>query len=389
MTLAVLRRSVTDSNNARDSALRTDKAKDQFLAMLSHELRTPLAPALMAVTVLESDVRLPEDVRDDLSMIRRNVELELMLVDDLLDVTRITNGKLRLHFEPVAAHALLREVVEMYTSEIQQKRLRVEWRLDAGCDSLSADAGRLTQVFWNLLRNSIKFTPEAGTISFASSNDAEGRLVVRVSDSGVGIASDMLPRVFDAFEQGRHGTGTAGVTGLGLGLLIARSITELHGGSITAQSEGEGLGATFTVVLPSFPNLSLPVAEASSDNTDFEQLRILLVDDHRDTAKAISRLLVMEGHSVASASTVADALSLAAQAEFDLVISDIGLPDASGLELMRELRVRYNLKGIALTGYGGESDRSQSREAGFLRHLVKPVSMQQLKAAIRVAGAIA
>jgi CheY-like chemotaxis protein len=248
---------------------------------------------------------------------------------------------------------------------------------------VDADPARLQQVLWNLLRNAGKFTPAGGCVSIRTRNE-DARLVVEVADTGQGIAADVLPRVFEPFEQGtdevtrRHG-------GMGLGLAIAKAVVDLHGGAIRAASEGEGKGATFTVALSlraAAPTIATP-DNAEPTVSSARPLRLLLVEDHADTAKMLARLLRLDGLDVQWAGTVAGAVELASAESFDVVVSDLGLPDGSGHDLMRRLLHDGPVRGIAMSGYGMEDDLRQSREAGFVEHLVKPVNLPQLREAIR------
>jgi two-component system CheB/CheR fusion protein len=373
------------------------QAKDHFLAVLSHELRTPLTPVLAAVSSLEEDAGLRRDLRDTLAMIRRNVELEARLIDDLLDLTRISRGKLELHRQWVDAWEILNHAVHICCArEVAAGRLRLELGLTPGDYRVWADGPRLTQVFWNLLSNAVKFTPDRGSITVRSHVEDKGGgrwLAVEVSDTGIGIEPERLSRVFDAFEQtDRHITRRFG--GLGLGLAVSKAILELHGGTLAAASAGRGYGATFTVRLPA----GLPHLDLDDTVVDFpsplrqpvpaseQPLRILLVEDHADTAAAMAALLDLIGHRVTVAGSVTAALAAADSASteggFDLVVSDLGLPDGSGLDLMPELARRHHLRGIALSGYGMEEDVRKSLAAGFARHLTKPVTLQTLKTAL-------
>ena len=381
---------------AKQVAEEANRAKDKFLAALSHELRTPLAPVLAVASVLEDDPRLAP-VREELAMIRRNVELEARLIDDLLDLTRLSRGRLEMHREVTDVRQILARAVQICCDhERAAGRLSVVIALAPGDHRVWADASRLTQVFWNLLNNAVKFTPAGGTITVRSCLDPRaGELTLEVADTGMGIELEMLPRIFDAFQQGEASVPRQ-FGGLGLGLAISRAIVVMHGGRITAASEGRDRGATFTVHLP----LSLPegledavVAEEAAVEEDREKalLRILLVEDHPDTAEAMAELLRLQGHQVLVAGTVSGALATAEAAArnggLDLVVSDLGLPDGNGLDVMRALSARYGLRGIALSGYGMEEDIRKSREAGFGRHLTKPVNPQSLKAALlEVAG---
>ncbi len=382
---------------ANTRAAAANAAKDRFLAVLSHELRTPLTPVLAIASALEEDERLPADAREALGRVRRNAELEARLIDDLLDLTRITRGKLELHREvvdlaEVLDHALLTCCAEPMTSG----RLRVTTQLAARDPRLWADAPRLSQVFWNLLNNAVKFTPEGGTITVSSTAEPgpDGDcLTVRITDNGIGIDPEILPRIFDGFEQGER-TITRRFGGLGLGLAVSKAIVEMHGGELTAESLGPGCGATFTVRLPSGP---LPVSTAERQlaglgppepPAEERRLHILLVEDHADTAAAIADLLANLGHRVSVAGSVAEGLAAAAANTgngdgIDVVLSDLGLPDGTGLDLMRELSERYGLRGIALSGYGMEEDVQRSHDAGFDVHLTKPVRFQAVVEAIR------
>jgi signal transduction histidine kinase/ActR/RegA family two-component response regulator len=369
-----------------------NQAKDKFLAMLSHELRTPLTPVLAAAGVLEHDERIPHDVREDLRMIRRNVAIQSRLVDDLLDLTRLGRGKIDLDTQNLDLAALLQEAATIVSPDLDAKEQVLELHLAAaeGCH-VQGDGARLQQVFWNLLKNAIKFSPGRGTIRVKAQvkRGASPRVAVAVSDDGIGIDAVNLDRIFKPFEQvAATGKQRGGDGGLGLGLAIAKAVVELHHGELLVASEGRGRGATFTVELPlmvasklapatSATRSPLPTATAASG------LRILLVEDHGDTGRVIARLLRNAGYAVEHAETAGAALELFTRSEFDLVISDLGLPDESGLALMQKLRaLRPGLIGICLSGYGMEDDLQACREAGFAEHLTKPVDMQRLRAAI-------
>jgi signal transduction histidine kinase len=378
------------------------KAKDDFLAALSHELRTPLTPVLALVSALRKDERLAPDVRADMALIHRNIMLEARLIDDLLDLTKIARGKLELRLEnfdlcPVLAHALH----TCRDADTGGRNLLWEPALCPGPIPLLGDSARLTQVFWNILKNAAKFTPEGGKISVqAELEESAGAKWVRVAiaDSGVGIEPAALPRIFDAFEQGGRGV-TRQFGGLGLGLAISRAIVDLHQGTITAASAGVGRGATFTVRLPCHQAaLEPPPAGGSSEGQPVrntaDSSHILLVEDHSDTALIMARMLRRAGFQVTQAISVADALAkvAAVQGELDasgrahpvqLVVSDLGLPDGSGVDLMRQLRARHHLTGIALSGFGMEEDVRRSHEAGFTAHLTKPIDFNRLLGAIR------
>ena len=379
----------TDVDEARrtlEDLARASRAKDDFFATLSHELRTPLTPVLLTAGVLESDPALSRDVRDQLGMMRRNIELEARLIDDLLDLTRINNGKLRIAPIATDVHQLLEETREIVRNDGVQKEVRFVFELNAAQHHAIGDPARLQQVFWNIFKNAFKFTATDGCVTVATGNDAAGNIVVTVTDTGIGIRADVLPQIFNAFEQGeisfQHRFG-----GLGLGLAISRAIVELHGGEIHAASAGVGLGAAFTITLATVsPPQAVDRLLAESPVLD-RGLRLLVVEDHEVTLAVLARLLRRGGHHVTPACSVGEGLALAASGTFDLVISDLGLPDGTGFELMGKLRAAYGLRGIALSGYGMDDDLRRSHEAGFQAHLTKPIDFAQLERALEDAMA--
>ena len=365
---------------ARADAEAANVAKDDFLAALSHELRTPLTPVLMTAAALEADDELPPSVHEDVALIRRNVELEARLIDDLLDLTRIARGKIELQTEVTDAHRLLAGALEICRSDISGKRLHLVEDLRAAEPYIEADPIRAQQILWNLVRNAVKFTPDGGRIVVRTYN-GNGLLHIEVSDTGVGIDGDAIGKIFAPFEQAdRYITRRFG--GLGLGLAISKRLAELHGGTIAAHSDGLGRGATFTLTLPSVPRpdarVDAPVPPSAAAT---RRLQILIVEDHEDTRRSMVRLLSRK-HSVRDARNIATALAAASREPFDLVISDLGLPDGSGLDLMRELRRRYDVEGICLSGFGMDEDLVRSADAGFLHHLTKPVDITKLESVI-------
>jgi PAS domain S-box-containing protein len=390
-------RLVADEKLARTEAEAANQAKDHFLATLSHELRTPLTPVLAVLSGLQENPQMPADVRPQLAMMRRNVELEARLIDDMLDLTRIARGKLELRREVADLRQAVDHALQTARADLFDKGLRLSLDLPDGDYAVWADAPRLTQVFWNLFSNAVKFTPPGGSIAVRSwREEAAGpALVVEVEDSGIGIEPDVLSGIFDAFQQGELAI-TCRFGGLGLGLAISKAIVELHGGSLAAASDGRGHGARFTVRLPVGDLGTLREAErreaareiSHPPSPEASSLRILLVEDHVDTAEAMADLLREMGHEVTVAGSVAGGLAAAASqaGRLDLVLSDLGLPDGTGLDLMTELQGRYGVKGIALSGYGMEEDVRKSLEAGFDRHLTKPVILQALQTAIQDAA---
>ncbi len=374
-----------------------NRAKDRFLATLSHELRTPLTPILVTATAMLDDPTTPGPFRGVLEMIRRNVTLEARLIDDLLDLTRIRGGKLHLERVVVDAHELVHHVAEICREDLRSKRIQLSLELTAQRHHVDADPARFQQVLWNVIKNAIKFTPDGGTITVRT-RDTDLRpcdgtvagLIFEISDTGTGIEANELPRIFEIFEQG--GLASSGRSGgLGLGLMISRSIVEQHGGHLTAASDGAGLGATFTVEMPTVGDAPIPALPAvpfvPPVSVAGRYLTILLVEDNADTLNYLSQMLTLRGHEVRTAATLASAIRVASDVAFDVLVSDIELPDGSGLELMGVLRTSRAVPGIALSGFGSSEDIELSRSAGFAEHLTKPVIFSRLEEAIQQVAA--
>jgi len=384
------RRAEAQMLKSKEDVEAASRAKDDFLAVLSHELRTPLSPVLTAAQMMAKDATLSAEQRDSVELIARNVELETRLIEDLLDLTRISRGKIELHLGTVDLHGALLEVIEICREELRAKELKLILDIKAVQHHVRADTARLKQVFWNLVKNAIKFTPRGGTITVSTA--AAGECVtMTVQDSGVGIAPESLPHIFAAFEQGGKDI-TRRFGGMGLGLTISRSLVEMHGGTLTARSDGLGRGASFTIGLPlvapppAGAGHAVP-AKLRRRASRLKNLRVLLVEDHADTAKVMAALLRSYGCEVHIASSLAGAREIGANQEFDVLVSDIGLPDGSGIDLMRELSSRYDILGIALSGYGMEEDVRRSKGAGFAAHLTKPVDLSLLERTLyEVAG---
>jgi len=369
---------------AKQDAEEANRAKDQFLAMLSHELRTPLTPVLMTIASLQRNHDIPDSARRDLDVLRRNVELEALLIDDLLDLTRIAHGKLELRNDAIDVHASLSYALGISASDLNEKQIQVQQDLAAKEHHCWADAARLQQVFWNIIKNAVKFTPARGQLCISTRNDAEHYIIIDFTDTGIGVNSELQPRIFDAFEQGGKGM-TNRYGGLGLGLAISKRVIDLHGGKISVQSGGQGTGATFTIKLKAMETSLLegPAYPLDGDGSARDRAEILLVEDHEDTARALRRMLENAGYQVGYASTLGSARDLAAKRHFQLVISDLGLPDGSGLDLMGELGDSGQLRGIALSGFGSESDVAAAKAAGFAAHFTKPVDWERLRHTIR------
>ncbi|MDQ6624613.1 MAG: PAS domain S-box protein [Verrucomicrobiota bacterium] len=368
----------------KDAAEAANQAKDRFLAALSHELRTPLTPVLMWACATAADESLPPDLREDIRMVCRNVELEARLIDDLLDLTRITQGKLQLKLQDCDVHLLLQHAIEIVRSELTVKNLKLKVDLQATNHQVHADATRMQQVFWNLLKNAQKFTPEGGDVVVRSYDAEPGVLGLEITDSGRGIDAELMPKLFTAFQQG-----ASSPNGLGLGLAICRAIVEMHGGKIYARSAGPNTGATFAVELSTVAGRGVagPMNEKAPAH-QWRKLRILMVEDHEHTSIVMSRLLRRAGHEVLTANSVQTSLDVLRSTKIDLLVSDLGLPDGNGFQVMRELAKRSEAKGIAVSGYGMDEDVAQSSAAGFSVHLTKPISPEQLQKAIEeVTGA--
>ena len=384
------RRQSREILEARRRAEEASAAKDRFLATLSHELRTPLTPVMASVHRLERRPDLGAGMADSLAMIRRNVELEARLIDDLLDLTRIARGKVALDRAALDLHDVLASVVQSSRSEFFQKGVTLVTELAATDHNSFGDGGRLQQIFWNILKNAAKFTPQGGRVTVRSENPAPGRIRIAVTDTGRGIRPDSLSRIFEAFDQGDV-TAVRRAGGLGLGLAIARSLVEMHGGTITAASGGEGLGATFAVELDTtaerpavLPPAALPEDRAAARR----RTSILVVEDDVDTAEGLQLLLSEAGFQVRVAGGLGEANRLFRERPADILVTDVGLPDGSGLDLLGALRqLRPDLGAIVLSGYGMEEDIARSHSLGFAEHFVKPLNLNRVIAALDSLGA--
>jgi signal transduction histidine kinase len=359
-----------------------NRTKDHFMAMLSHELRTPLTPVISALESLETEPTQTEDTRSALTMIRRNIELETQLIDDLLDFTRIARDKMQLRFVPVDAHLAISNVVEICRAEAESKKLDVHLNLQANAHHVAADAAKFQQIVWNLLKNAVKFTPDGGEIAISSSNPSPDVLTITMRDTGIGMEPEVMQRIFDPFEQGNRSFERR-FGGLGLGLAISKSLAQAHSGTLTAQSGGCDRGSTFIFSMPTLsPAEVATVPSRGSREASQHGLKILLVDDHQDTCAALEKLLVRRGHLVAATHNVRSAMEAAVRNKFDLLISDIALPDGTGMDLMMQLRAISKIPGIAISGFGNSGDIERSLQAGFSEHLIKPIKLEKLDAAI-------
>ena len=372
-------------NIEKMAAEKANKAKDDFLAVLSHELRTPLTPALAAASYLAEHEDLSPQLREEVAAIRTSVRLEARLIDDLLDLTRINRGKIELHLEVVDVHNLLRNSLEIARDNILAKQLDLVVNFGADRHHVWADAIRLQQVFWNLLNNGVKFSKKRGRITMRTANE-DARFVFQISDTGVGIGPEQRDRIFHAFEQGERAISRK-FGGLGLGLTISKRLLELQGGTISVHSEGLNRGASFKLSLATVDSPKVtPVSHSITDQGPARSLQLLVVDDHPQTLRVLASLLRKQGHKVLTAECVQTAIKLLEDEHFDGLISDIGLPDGNGCDVMRAAKARQSLVGIALSGFGMEEDVRRSMDAGFDHHLTKPIDFQELE---RFVGAMA
>jgi two-component system CheB/CheR fusion protein len=354
-------------------------AKDRFLAMLSHELRTPLTPILFALDAVKSRSPIPHDLEPTLEMIRRNVLLETRLIDDLLDMTRIVQGKMSVVPETVDAHDVLDDVIALCRDQLMSTGVVLTVEMQAAARFVHADPVRLRQVVWNLLNNAVRNTPQGGRVEMRTENPSPEWFILTVSDTGRGIDPTLLPRIFALFEQDDEAR-RRGV-GLGLGLAISKAIVESHGGRISAHSEGSGRGATFTVELRTVEATGTTPARRTEATADpARRTKVLLVEDNDDSAAAMAEFLRLHGYDVRVAGSVREALALLEGT--DVLISDIALPDGTGHDLMRSVGTHRGVRGIALSGYGTPEDKRRSADAGFARHIVKPIEPDELLAAI-------
>jgi PAS domain S-box-containing protein len=366
---------------ARSRAEVLNRSKDEFLATVSHELRTPLTAILGWARLLRTASLDPPTTARALETIERNAKLQAQLIDDLLDISRVVTGKVHLDVRPVDLVSAAQAVLEAFSPAADAKRIRLQATLDPGAGSVLGDAARLQQVVWNLVSNAIKFTPEGGAVEVVLATEPD-QVTLQVRDSGIGISPEFLPHVFDRFSQEEGGT-TRRRGGLGLGLAIVRHLVELHGGTVRAESPGEGQGATVTVVLPGHaaPGSMEPLPTAASPALSPSALsgrRILLVDDEADTRDLLATALARYGAEVTSAGSAAEALDLLEARRPDLLVTDIAMPGADGYELIRHLRARSADRGrdvpaLALTAHARPEDRERALAAGFQGHLAKPV----------------
>jgi len=407
LPLELARRAALAIDNGRlfSELYDANAAKDRFLAMLSHELRTPLTPVLSAVSAIVAKGHARDhDLMALFTMIQRNVQIEARLIDDLLDLTRVSRGQFELAFDDVDVHDLVHSVATICQSDAKRKQIELVSEANARRSRVRGDPARLEQILWNLLKNAIKSTPIQGRVVVRTHNLAD-EIHVAVEDNGIGIEPERMARIFLPFVQADPSISRT-FGGMGLGLSISKALAEAHEGSIIVASEGVGQGATFTLALRSlrswesvppprseaevasrFASITLPPPPALPSSAR-RVLRVLLVEDDPDTLDVTSMLLRDWHYDVVTAENVSQAMTHLREQEFDLLISDIALPDGSGLDLMRAIHERHeSVKGIALSGFGTQEDVRRAKLAGFMVHLTKPVSFPRLETTIReIAG---
>jgi signal transduction histidine kinase/ActR/RegA family two-component response regulator len=374
------------AERARADAEAANRIKDEFLATLSHELRTPLTSLLGWSSVLREAKRDEKVLNQGLEAIDRNARVQAQLIDDLLDVSRIVSGKLNLDVRPLDIASVARAAINVVRPAADAKGISLDYSAEPGLGAISADSGRLHQIIWNLLSNAVKFTPHGGKI-FVRVERAGSDASVTVRDTGQGIEAEFLPRVFDRFRQADSST-TRSFGGLGLGLAIVRHLVELHGGTVSAQSDGVNKGASFTATFPLLADRAEPVAIAHSEpsSIDFHSLdglRVLLVDDEPEARQIISTVITRTGAEVQACTCASEALAKLVEWKPDVILSDIAMPDEDGYSFIGKVRSLPRDKGgetpaAALTAYARDIDRRQALAAGYQMHIAKPIGASQL-----------
>ena len=374
---------IEDRKAMEEALAQANRRKDEFLATLAHELRNPLAPIRNAVAILDRHGELPPPLEWSRGVIERQVEQMARLIDDLLDIARISSGKLLLRRRPVTLASVIELALETSRPHIESARHRLAVRLDADDVWIDADATRLAQVFANLLNNACKYTPPGGDIRLSAEREGD-TLAVLVQDSGIGFPPEAAAELFEPFSQRASAEHSAG--GLGIGLALVRGIVALHGGSVGAASEGAGKGSRFVVRLPLASTRStISSRDSRQGTTKARGVRVIVADDNRDSADTLSRILTLYGHEVRVAYDGASAVELAREYRPRVAILDIGMPLLNGYEAARRLRAALGaaVTLIAATGWGQESDRRRAADAGFDHHLTKPVDPEALDAILR------
>lgn len=372
---------------ARAEAERTNQLKDEFLTTLSHELRTPLSAILGWAQVLRRGTRDQADLHRGLNSIERNARAQAQLIEDLLDMSRITSDKVMLEMQTIVPATVIASAIETLRPAFDAKHITVHTRIADDAGTMTGDPSRMQQVIWNLLSNALKFTPQGGTVDVNVAREGT-RLLLTIADNGVGIRADFLPHVFDRFRQADAST-TRKHGGLGLGLAIVKHLVEQHGGTVAASSPGDLQGATFTVRLPADSRAPAPRqhSEEPARQPDLAGVKVLVVDDEADARELAERILRDAHADVASAASAEEALRLLDSAPPDVLVSDIGMPDVDGFDLLALLRARANGQGgdlpaLALTAFARPEDRQRALGSGFQAYLVKPLDPAELLATV-------
>jgi hypothetical protein len=374
-----------DNSRLYQEAQQANRMKDEFLAVLSHELRTPLTPILGWTRILRNGPQSPERLTYGLDIIERNVKAQMKLIEDLLDVSRIITGKMRLNMRSIELQPVLQNSIDSIRPAADAKQIQLNLKIESERRALYADPERVQQIVWNLLSNAIKFTPKRGEITVRLLND-DSNSSIEITDSGIGISQKFLPHVFERFQQADSST-TRAFGGLGLGLAIVRHLVELHGGTVQATSPGEGKGATFTVTIPSHR-----VAPVDTDGRKLESkrvvrsgkldgLNVMIVEDEIDTRELLAALFQHQGANVFQAGSASEALQVFESTRVDLLLSDIGMPGDDGYALISKLRSEVHgatVPAIALTAYARDEDRTRAIAAGYQLHIPKPVDPEAL-----------
>jgi CheY-like chemotaxis protein/two-component sensor histidine kinase len=381
-------------STARTEAEESNRLKDEFLATVSHELRTPLTAILGWSRMLEAGSINDSMAARAIETIRRNAVSQSQIIDDILDVSRVITGKLYLDLHPIDLTPVIEAAVNVVRPTAEAKGIRIETEFESQPTVITGDANRLQQIVWNLLSNAIKFTPSGGSVCL-SVHEIDTQVEVRVSDTGQGISRDFLPFVFDRFRQA-DSTSTRHHGGLGLGLAIARHLVEIHGGTIMAESPGEGKGATFSVRLPSVESdpsssKSASAGEETRDSFEFnsrlEGIHVLLVEDDLDTLDLLSAALKHQRATVTAVSSAAAALASIHTSTPDIVVSDIAMPGQDGYQLLEKIQAMgldddRQIPVVAITAYAKEEDRQKALSSGFQSYLAKPIELSELVSAV-------
>ncbi len=379
----MLREAVLEREQAEVALREADRHKDEFLAVLAHELRNPLAPVRNGLDVLSRVAEGSEKAKQVQAVMHRQIGHLTRIVDDLLDVTRIARGKVLLHRAPVELGDLIARTTDDYRAVLEERGVKLEIGAPGEPTWIDGDATRLAQVIGNLLHNASKFTPPGGHVRISLGREPPGSAVLRVEDDGMGIDPAMLPRLFEAFVQADESLDRVR-GGLGLGLALVKGLAELHGGSVEARSEGNGKGSVFTIRLPLASPPTSPPNVGEEDHAHVPR-RVLVIEDNVDGAAMLKELLELGGHTVAVAGDGIEGLEKARQFSPDVVLCDIGLPNMDGYDVARAFRADAALGGIflvALSGYATPEDRQRASDAGFARHLAKPLGPEQLDAVL-------